>query len=109
MSLSTKLSNTNFTDSRPPEEVHTVEQLVAELRRRYIRSGIATVANTETSVEVVHGLKRAPDRHRVSVTPADDLGAASKFWLGEVDDEKIVIHVNADPEADIDFTWQIVL
>ena len=110
MSLAKNTSRIDYSDPAPPEEVHTVEQLIEYLRKDYIKSGTAVVENTDTEVEVEHGLDDEPDLDKISVTPTNDLGNAASFWVAEGDAGKFKIVVNGDPGADTaTFVWQIVL
>lgn len=69
-------------------------------------AGTATLGAGVTSVNVSHGLARAPLLTRISVTPASSLGAASQFWISNPTAAQFTIHTNAAPGASVSFIWQ---
>ena len=74
------------------------------------KSGTATVANGSTSIEVEHGLGATPAIQDISVTPTNNLGNASKFWISDVDSDSFQINVDADPGNDTaTFAWSAMI
>lgn len=70
-------------------------------------NGTATVPNGQTTVDVNHGLSRAPDLADISVTPIDDMGDATKFWVSNPTATTFTLHVDVDPGASgASFAWQ---
>jgi len=70
-------------------------------------SGTATITSGNTYVDVTHGLDIQPATSTISVTPLEDLGNASNYWISDVGSSTFRINVNADPGKDVDFAWQI--
>lgn len=63
------------------------------------KASVATVASGATSVAVNHGLDFTPTPNEVQITPRNDMGNASKFWVSGVGATQFTINVNADPGA----------
>ena len=71
-------------------------------------NGTATIANTTTSVTVNHGLDITPTVNIISITPTNDMGNASKFWISNPTNTQFTINVNTDPGASTaTFAWSI--
>lgn len=71
-------------------------------------SGTAIIPSGSTSVTVAHGLRQTPSIHNIQVTPTNNLGSASKFWVDTVTSSNFTIHVNTDPGPDTaTFVWSI--
>lgn len=69
-------------------------------------NGTATVANATTSIAVTHGLSTTPALDDISVTPTNDLGNATKFWISTPTSTQFTINVDADPGAGTaTFVW----
>lgn len=69
-------------------------------------NGTATVANGTTSIAVTHGLAQTPDLQDISVTPSNNLGNATKFWVSTPTSTQFTINVDADPGAGTaTFVW----
>lgn len=70
-------------------------------------NGTATIPSGFTSVTVNHGLAETPILASCSVTPTNNMGAATKFWISALSAVAITISVDADPLADANFVWHI--
>lgn len=73
-------------------------------------SGEATIPSGNTSVAVSHGISArnyTPALCKVNVTPTNNLGNATKFWISNVTTSQFTINVDTDPQADADFVWTI--
>jgi hypothetical protein len=69
-------------------------------------SGTAAIPNGNTYVDVTHHLNRTPDIQDISVTPTNNLGTASKFWISSVGASTFRINVNTNPGATAaTFAW----
>jgi hypothetical protein len=69
-------------------------------------NGTATVASGNTTVVVTHGLGVTPDLQDISVTPTNNLGNATKFWLSTPTSTQFTINVDVDPGATTaTFVW----
>jgi hypothetical protein len=72
------------------------------------KSGTATVADGTTSIVVNHGLSITPSINNISVTPTNNLGNATKYWISTVTATQFTINVNANPgAATATFVWRI--
>jgi hypothetical protein len=72
--------------------------------------GTATVANGTTTVAVTHGLATTPTLSNISVTPTNNLGTATKFWISGVGGTQFTINVDANPGATTaTFSWNVRL
>jgi hypothetical protein len=72
------------------------------------RNGTATVADDATYVDVTHGLAITPTAGQISVTPTNNLGDASFYWISNIGASTFRINVDADPGAGTaTFVWQI--
>lgn len=70
-------------------------------------AGVAVVAADQTAVLVEHGLAAVPAS--VQVTPANSLGAATKFWVDAVAERQFCIRVDARPgEPTAVFRWRAI-
>jgi len=69
-------------------------------------NGVATITSGSTYIDVAHGLDRAPAAEDISVTPTNNLGNASKFWISDVGPSTFRINVNSTPGATTaTFAW----
>jgi len=70
--------------------------------------GTATVADDATYVDVTHGLSKTPVAQEIVVTPTNNLGDASFYWISDVGASTFRINVDGDPGAGTaTFAWQI--
>jgi hypothetical protein len=67
-------------------------------------SGTASISGDKTAVVVEHGLAAAATR--VQVTPANSMGAATKFWVEAITDRHFTIRLDPAPGTDATFQWQ---
>jgi nitrous oxidase accessory protein NosD len=73
-------------------------------------SGTASVASGNTQVTVTHGLALTPTARHIKVTPTNNLGNASKFWISDIGATTFIINVDTDPgETTATFAWQAVV
>ena len=57
---------------------------------------------------MTHGLDITPSAEDISVTPTNNLGNASKFWISDIGASTFRINVDTDPGADTaTFSWNI--
>lgn len=69
-------------------------------------SGVGTVANGTTSISITHNLDRTPTAKDIMVTPTNNLGSASKFWISNIDASTFDINVDSDPGVSTaTFSW----
>ena len=61
----------------------------------------------QTQIVVAHGLAAAA--HTVHVTPAANLGQATKFWVDEIGEREFIIKLDAAPGVDTPFHWRAVI
>ena len=54
---------------------------------------------------VAHGLDETPVAGDIQVTPIEAWGVAVSFWVDTVTATEFTINVDADPEQDVDFSW----
>lgn len=71
------------------------------------RRGSAVVADGTTSVAVTHSLSQTPSINDIRITPRDDMGGATKFWVSNATSTQFTINVDVDPGADITFAWAV--
>lgn len=60
-------------------------------------NGVATVASNFTSVVVNHGLAVTPALDDILVTPTNNLGTATKFWISAPTATQFTINVDVAP------------
>lgn len=71
-------------------------------------NGTATVANGSTSIAVNHSLSVTPALANISVTPTNNLGTATKFWISGVGATQFTINTDANPGATTaTFAWSV--
>ena len=69
-------------------------------------SGTATIPSGSTSVDVSHGLAVTPTAADIQVTPTNNLGNATKFWITSAGVSTFTINVDVDPGASTaTFAW----
>lgn len=69
-------------------------------------SGTATVASGNTTAVVTHNLAVTPSLANISVTPTNNLGSATKFWISNPTSTQFTINVDVDPGATTaSFSW----
>jgi len=72
-----------------------------------VNAGTAVIRADRTEVVVEHGLVALPAS--VQVTPANSLGAATKFWVDGLTDRQFAIKVDTQPGAPMAvFQWQAI-
>lgn len=70
-------------------------------------SGMVTIASGSTSTVVTHDLGCIPDISGIVVTPINNLGNATKFWVSDISATNFTINVNTDPGVNTaTFAWQ---
>jgi parallel beta-helix repeat protein len=69
------------------------------------KSGLATIPAGSTKVLVNHGLNYTPALSEISVTPTNDMGVATKFWINGITPQRFIININKDPGTDATFAW----
>jgi len=70
------------------------------------RSGSATVLNGTTFIDVTHNLAIQPIQGDIMVTPVQSLGAASEFFINNLNATTFRINLDVDPGADVLFAWR---
>jgi parallel beta-helix repeat protein len=71
-------------------------------------NGAATIPATAKMVTVAHGLQVTPRLADITVTPANPLGHASKFWIANPTATGFDILVDAEPgEPGAQFVWSV--
>ena len=70
-------------------------------------SGRAIVADGTDSISVAHGLNITPSASNIHVTPLQTLNNASFFWVDSIEEDNFTIHLNTDPEQDVELSWQV--
>lgn len=69
-------------------------------------SGTATVASGNTFIDVSHGLSITPGAEDIQVTPTNNLGSSTKFWISNFGASTFRINVDADPGGTTaTFSW----
>jgi hypothetical protein len=70
-------------------------------------TGTATVISGATTVVVSHGLSDTPTLDNILVTPTNNLGTATKFWISTLTSTQFTINVDANPGASTaTFAWR---
>jgi hypothetical protein len=68
--------------------------------------GTSVIASGSTTIVVTHGLGMTPTLANIAVTPTNNLGTATKFWISNATATQFTINVNADPGATTaTFSW----
>jgi hypothetical protein len=71
-------------------------------------SGNATVASGSTSVAVTHGVCYTPNLDNIIVTPTNNLGNATKFWVSNPTATQFTINAAPDPgNSGATFAWVV--
>jgi hypothetical protein len=71
-------------------------------------SGTATVNSGTTSTTVTHGLNYTPSLGDIVVTPTNNMGNATKFYISDPTSTQFTINVNSDPGATTaTFSWAV--
>lgn len=69
-------------------------------------NGTATVASGATSIVVNHGLNMTPTLNNISVTPTNNLGSSTKYWISNPTATQFTINVDVAPgAATAAFAW----
>jgi hypothetical protein len=70
------------------------------------KSGVATVASGTTTIAVNHGIEMTPALSNIWVTPSNNMGTATKFWISGVNNTQFTINVDTNPGATTaTFVW----
>ncbi len=71
-------------------------------------NGTATITTAATSVNVTHGLGMTPALANITVTPSNNLGTATRFWVSNAGGTTFTINVDAAPGAGTaTFVWSV--
>jgi hypothetical protein len=74
------------------------------------KAGAAVIGAAVTSIVVNHGLSFTPNPEDITVTPTNNLGAATKFWFDTVTATQFTIRVDAAPGAPTaTFAWKAAI
>lgn len=78
---------------------------------RYNRNtGTAVVANGATTIVVSHLMSDTPTAGQIKITPTNNLGNASHWWVSSITATQFTINVDSDPGATTaTFEWSIDL
>lgn len=94
-------------------EVLTYSQITDRIRataQNMTVSGAGTLTNGTTSVNIRHGLSKAPSN--IKITPTSSLGSASSIWVSSKDTgtgNLFTVSVNVNPGANVTFDWTATL
>ncbi len=73
-----------------------------------LSEGTATVTDGNTNVTVTHNLGSTPIAHEIMLTPTNNLGGASHYFIDAIGATTFRINVNIDPGATTaTFAWRI--
>ena len=72
-------------------------------------NGTATLANGNTIVTVDHGLGVTPSAGNIMVTPIEEWGNMTQFWVGTCNSNQFDICADQDPGQDVDFAWKATI
>ena len=67
--------------------------------------GTEEIPSGSTTVTVGHDLDLDPSKENFQVTPVSSLGAASEFFVDNVNPESFDINLDADPTQSVTFSW----
>ena len=85
---------------------------IIKANRGYVteNSGTATISNSATSVAVNHGLSYTPSLNDIHVTPTNNLGNSTKFWVSSPTSSQFTTNVSPAPGSGktATFSWQII-
>ena len=72
--------------------------------------GTATVANATTSIAVTHNFGATPNPDQIFVTPTNNMGTATKFYVDTLTATQFTINVDQDPGVTTaTFSWRVFL
>jgi len=72
-------------------------------------SGTATLSSGITSIAVDHGLDVTPSTGDIVVTPIENWGSMTKFWIGNYTSSQFTIYADQNPGQDVDFAWKAII
>lgn len=108
-----EVSGNSITSTGSYGAISLVNSATIELTRDNIgytteNFGTATIANGTTTIAVSHGLSKTPTAQNISITPTNNLGNATKFWVSNVTATQFTINVNIDPAGSgATFAWNV--
>ena len=80
--------------------------VIYDLARATENRGTAQVQSGSLSITVSHGLDYTPTIRGINLTPINNLGNSSKFWVGNITSSSFVIFVDSDPgSSGASFAW----
>lgn len=68
-------------------------------------AGTATLLNGNTSIVVTHSLDVTPAAGDIVVTPMENWGSMTEFYIDTYTATQFTIHADQDPGEDVDFAW----
>lgn len=73
--------------------------------------GQTTITSGTTLKTVTHGLNLSigvvPKLEDIQITPLNNLGKATKYWVSDPTNKKFTVNVDVEPDRDANFAWQI--
>lgn len=86
----------------------TASRIYQNLNKRTEYVGNATVANGTTTKVVTHNVNQGTPT-QVFLTPTNDLGNATKFWVSNITSTQFTVNVDVDPGAGTaTFAWRAI-
>lgn len=71
-------------------------------------SGTATMPSGSTLISVTHGLSVTPTADKIKLTPTNNLGNATKYWIGSTSSSTFQIYVDINPAGSgATFAWSV--
>jgi hypothetical protein len=72
-------------------------------------TGTATITNGTTNIDVTHNMLNTPAADQINVTPTNNLGTATKYWISDITATTFRINVDQDPgPSTATFSWSVV-
>ena len=106
--VSPQLKGRNALSDRPQPMPEPLSQSV--LSSAMGVSNVAVIEDPDTSVTVYHGWGSLPVPRWFNVTPTNDMGAATKWWIDHVSRYELTIAIDAAPGVGetAEFVWQLI-
>ncbi len=70
-------------------------------------SSTATITSGNTYATATHYLDITPEAKNISVTPTNNMGSSTKFWISDIGASDFRINVDQDPTGDATFSWSV--
>ena len=72
-------------------------------------TGTAQITAAVRFVVITHSISVTPSASQISITPLDDMGSSTKWFITEIGATTFKLNVDQVPGSDINFEWRVII